>query len=181
MNQKPGRPFGVTLAIIVSVLLYTVMPLSVVAQIILIENQINQRTNTLVFPGEEVQEIARGVDIGISLADREVIIQVGLAVGFLIIAVLSWLGKPSYMRHVLRLAVIVISVMSIYLVIQPDNGWSGGSLDSVLDNLTVGFILWYMLVPLYVVWYLNRAPARAFYRGYYLENEVPENPAPDVS
>jgi hypothetical protein len=25
-----------------------------------------------------------------------------------------------------------------------------------------------LLVPLYVLWYMNRAPARAFYRGCYL-------------
>jgi hypothetical protein len=105
-------------------------------------------------------------------------IQIGLALGFLIIAVLAWLGKPSYMRHVLRIAVVIISALSIYTIIQPENGWSGGSLDSVLENLTAGFILWYILVPLYVVWYLNRGPARAFYRGYYLEGEVP---SPEVS
>ncbi|RMG73770.1 MAG: hypothetical protein D6711_10285 [Chloroflexi bacterium] len=150
-----------------------------ILQVVLIENHINSRPNTLVFPDEEVQEIGRGVDIGISLEKREVIIQTSLAIGFLIIAILSWVGKPAFMRHILRISVVLISAVSIYMLLQPKDAWSGGSLDSLLDQLTAGFIAWYILVPLYVVWYLNRGPARAFYRGYYLTEEVPDTPAPD--
>jgi hypothetical protein len=37
------------------------------------------------------------------------------------------------------------------------------------------------LVSFYVVWYLNRGPARAFYRGYYLPDPsgVPQTGLPE--
>jgi hypothetical protein len=45
------------------------------------------------------------------------------------------------------------------------------SADAIFDALRSGEVLLMLLVALYVVWYMNRAPARAFYRGYYLKRE----------
>ena len=56
--------------------------------------------------------------------------------------------------------------------------------DSSLDlgrTLAAAQVPLFVLVPLYVLWYLNRAPARAFYRGYYLPDPADKTVAEPTS
>ncbi|GAB4518937.1 MAG: hypothetical protein OHK0046_27220 [Anaerolineae bacterium] len=168
---RPMRPFGVSLAIFVSVMLYSVLPLMQVGLVLLVANHFRNREDTLTLPsGEEITEFASGGDIIGGISDERVILQGILAVGFLVIAVLAWRGKPAYTRFLLMGAVLVMTAITILLTVLPalqsgGRGVSGGSLDAIsLPVLCLQFTA-SVLVPLYVIWYLNRAPARAFYRG----------------
>jgi hypothetical protein len=49
---------------------------------------------------------------------------------------------------------------------SPQAGLTSG--DAFFSALDTGRIVIGVLVFLYVYWYMNRAPARAYYRGYYL-------------
>jgi hypothetical protein len=78
------------------------------------------------------------------------------------------------MRHIFTWTVVIISVVSVVVVLfpSPTDGLSGGSLDKLAILLRPTLFIFYVVLPLYVVWYLNRAPSRAFYRGYYLPEEL---------
>ena len=85
------------------------------------------------------------------------------------------------MRYLLILTCAGLTLFNILNVIvaqlSQQNMVAGvSSLDSILNSLSLGQFVISFLVTFYVVWYLNRGPARAFYRGYYLP--VPADNAP---
>ncbi len=174
MRDKPGRPFGLTLAILVSIVLYTVLPLLVVGGILVVEEHFrNIQETTLVLPGMVVQEPVVGGNFRGGITDAQLILQSIIAVAFLVIALLSWRGKPPVMRHVFTGTVVLLSGSIIALTLFPPSsdtqGVSGGSLTAALEAVSCVQVGAYIVLPLYVIWYLNRAPSRAFFRGYYLE------------
>jgi cytochrome bd-type quinol oxidase subunit 2 len=170
--SKPGRPLGVSLAIAASVLLYFVAPLLQVGMILLVESHFERMQPVIEFEGDEFEAITGG-DFRGEITDDRLILQIVLGVAFLGLAAIAWRGKPSYIRFVFIGAVLFLTALTIGLSILPgaeasDADISGGSLDALaasLDCIQIGVSL---LIPLYVIWYLNRGPARAFYRGYYL-------------
>lgn len=169
---KPARPFGVTLAILVGVIFFSVLPLSWVGMRVAIEQHVTREQSIVLPDGSELTNEGLS-EVEPAFSDEQVVLQVGISVGFLLIAILAWRGKPPIMRHVYVVVVLAISAVLIFQQLSalggPDN--SGGSMDAVIDVVVCGRISGYVLLPLYVAWYLNRAPARAFYRGYYLEDE----------
>lgn len=176
--EKPGRPFGVSLAIFVSVLVFSVVPLLQIGIILLIEHRVNQISQdfSINLPGQEgeIEAFATGGNFR-GVSDDRLIAQGVLAVLFLGIACFAWRGRPSMMRYVLVFAVLLLTLITLGLTILPilqqeqrGAGQSGGSLDWLFSSLACGHIVSVIFVPVYVVWYLNRGPARAFYRGYYL-------------
>jgi len=171
---KPHRPFGLTLAILVGVIFYSVIPLFITIQFLLVESHMNNVGKELNLGEETVQEIASGGDLTGGVTRFDMIVQAIMAFAFIGIAFFAWRGKPRVMRHIFTWSVILISVASVVVVIFPTpiGGMSGGSLDGLAKVLQPSVFAFYVLLPLYVVWYLNRAPARAFYRGYYLPKEL---------
>ena len=173
LKQKPPRPFGVTLAIGVSVLFFSIIPLMTVGMRFALETYILDSTSD--------DGVVVGTDSPDPLTDTDTLIQLGISVGFLGIAFFSWRGRPRWMRFALMISVVVIAAV---LLVQAFNNFQGsalegGSVDSLIHFLRQGQILFLILIPLYVVWYLNRAPARAFYRGYYLQEDMPYIVSPD--
>lgn len=171
---KPHRPFGLTIAIFVGVIFYSLLPLLITAQFLLVEAHMNNMESQWTFGDETVEEIARGGDLTGGITRFDMIVQSLLAFAFMLIAFLAWRGKPRIMRHIFTWAVIIISAVSVIVVLfpSPTDGLSGGSLDKLAMLLRPTQFIFYFLLPLYVVWYLNRAPSRAFYRGYYLPEEL---------
>jgi len=172
LNRKPGRPFGVTLAIGLSVLFYTIFPLMIVGSVLLVERHFSNAADNANPFGEAAMS---GGDFRGGVTDTQLILQAGVAIAFLIIALITWRGRPAFMRYVFMASVLVMGAVAIVMSLQSsqgtaDAGISGGSLDGVSDILELlGVIAQGMLIPLYVTWYLNRGPARAFFRGYYLD------------
>jgi hypothetical protein len=173
-TKTPERPFGVTLAILASVFVYSVLPLLWLGLTILIEQRLNEISEVRIPIGsDEVAPIATGGSLDLGIGTTEILVQMSLSLGFLFIALLAWRGKSRFMRYLFLLAVISLSTVMIAarllpLFETPRDGISGGSLEAVFDFLSNGHILLMIFLPIYVIWYLNRGPARAFYRGYYL-------------
>jgi hypothetical protein len=93
--------------------------------------------------------------------------------GFLVIALFAWRGRPASIRFVMLGAVLVMTLITLLATISQttaDQGMPEGvsSLDGLAVSILCGQLGMSILVSLYVIWYLNRGPARAFYRGYYL-------------
>ncbi|MEQ8674219.1 MAG: hypothetical protein RLP44_17690 [Aggregatilineales bacterium] len=179
LHEKPGRPFGVTLAIIASVLVFSFIPIGQLAMFVTVREFLGDQSDAFTIPyGDE--EVAVG-DSGGSLEDvfdnTQIILQLGMSLGFLVIAFFAWRGKPAFMRYVFMGTVLLLTVINLGLIIVPlldsTPQSSGGSLDGLFASLQCGQLTLIILVPIYVVWYLNRGPARAFFRGHYL-------PAPET-
>jgi hypothetical protein len=172
--QKPGRPFGVSLAIFVSVCLFTILPLMQVGMILLVR----QHFLNLNFEDSGLQTIAMGGDF-LGVPEGSIIVQSVLSLAFLVVAALAWRGKPSSMRFIMVGAVILLTVIQLISVVAsqlsaPNFQAGSSSLDGLMNSIGTGQFILQLLVLLYVAWYMNRGPARAFYRGYYLPNPAAE-------
>ena len=166
--QRPSRPLGVSLAIFASVMLFSVFPLMLVAMVLLVQRHFAN----LDFSESGLEPLAMGGDF-LGVSPVRLVVQAVAGVIFLVIAFLAWRGRPASIRYVMLVAVILMTLFSLALAVsQPltsQNLPQGiSSLDSVMSSLSCGQFGLSLLVSLYVVWYLNRGPARAFYRGYYL-------------
>ncbi len=170
--QRPPRPFGVTLAVLASLILFTCFPLIEVAMLI----SVRLHFANLKFADDGTQPFAMGADF-LGIPDSKIILQAVIAILFLIIAFFAWRGRPTYMRYVLMVTCALLTFFNILNIVagqlSQQNLEAGvSSLDSILNSLSLGQFAIGILVTLYVVWYLNRGPARAFYRGYYLPMPV---------
>lgn len=162
--QKPGRPLGLSLAIIISVTLFSLLP---IAQAMFVLSLRQQFQAMEFLPGGG----AIGGDLVVS--DVNLIVPVINGLLFLVIAFLAWRGKPLIIRFAFVAAVIYLTLVTILLTaasfMEPpslEQGLDSGA--QFIDSLLVGRVVMSVLVALYVIWYVNRGPARAFYRGYYL-------------
>lgn len=171
--QRPPRPFGVTLAILSSLILFTIFPLIQVGMLVLVQLHFSR----VQFAEDELQPVFMGADI-LGVPASRIVLQAVLAIIFLVIAFFAWKGRPPAMRFVLMLACVGLTLFSVISAIlvqigQYDQQMGVSSLDSILSSVAFGQFGLGILVTLYVIWYLNRGPARAFYRGHYLP--MPEN------
>ncbi len=175
--DKPPRPFGVTLAIALSIILYTVLPL---LQVLLVLG-IRSRFAAAPVPGTSGDgAFAAGANF-VGLDDAGLLLQVVFGVMLFVLAILAWRGRPRAARWLFIGAVVGLAAWTggaaLVNVLRPVEISAG--LDSGRDlerGLLMARTAFSLLVALYVVWYLNRAPARAFYRGYYLP--APEDVKP---
>lgn len=173
--MKPGRTFGLSLAIIASVLLFSILPLLQVSMVLIVEYRLSQQPPTLPVDGaENIEPIAVGGDFT-GVPQGTLLLQTVLGLGFLLIAVFAWVGRPSSIRFVMIAAVCALTLLTLLTSVLPlfsqpslQEGIDSGA--GVARSLLASRALLTLLIPLYVLWYMNRAPARAFYRGYYLPN-----------
>jgi hypothetical protein len=176
--QKPGRPFGVTLAIIASACFFSILPLLQVGLIL----SVRQHFVNMDFQDTGLELIAMGGDF-LGVPESSLILQSILSIAFLTIAVLAWRGKPSSIRFIMIIAVIILTLIKFVSVLLPlinQPGFQAGasSMEGLMNVLGTGQLFIEILVLIYVVWYMNRGPARAFFRGYYLPPEsAPTVPA----
>lgn len=172
--QRPPRPFGVTLAILSSLLLFTILPLMEVGIILIVR----QRFLNVQLVDDGIQPIAMGGDF-LGVSPLLVTLQAVLAFSFLVIAILAWRGRPSSIRFGLVVAIIVVTLIRFATLLIP--GLLSGNLNQGIDSgasiweaVGIGQFLTGLPVLIYVMWYMNRAPARAFYRGYFLTDVAPQ-------
>lgn len=165
--EKPGRPLGLSLAILISVVLFSLLPIGQVIFVLSLQRQ---------FESIEFLEGGGAVGGSLQVSQTNLIIPVILGVLFLVIAILAWRGRPPQIRFVFVAAVIIVTLVTIALstagVAQPADVSQG--IDSgmqLTSSLMSARVLVSVLVALYVIWYVNRGPARAFFRGYYLQNQ----------
>ncbi len=165
--QKPGRPLGLSIAIITSVMLFSILPLIQV----LFYLSIKWRFRDIQFLEGGG---ATGVDI-IGLSDTTLIVQAAIALAFFVIAVLAWRGQSPSMRYIFMGAVVLLTGITLASSIlsaggQPDIEQIFDPMAALSDSLVRARMIVSILIMIYVLWYVNRGPSRAFYRGYYLDD-----------
>ncbi len=170
---RPGRPLGLTLAILATTMIFTIMPLLRLGLDLLIMSRFNNLDYTMPWGGEGGTEAIFSGGNADLIDAGELALITTLGVGFLIIAIFAWRGRPAWIRFVLFWAVLSLDVIYGLLILRsllapPDLTQGLSSADGFVQSTQVGYLLLIMLVTLYLIWYMNRAPARAFYRGYYL-------------
>lgn len=174
VNHRPGRPLGLSIAIFLSLLLFSVIPLTQVGMVLIVQTRL-QNMSSLAIPdgqGDTAEAIASGGNFT-GIPAETILLQVGLASLFLVVSVLAWRGRPPVMRWAYTGAVIVYSLLTIisglaplFAIPNPQQGIDSGM--EIQRPLLIIQTMATLLVFLYIIWYVNRAPARAFFRGYYL-------------
>lgn len=182
-RSKPARTLGVSLAILASVMLFSVFPLLQLAMLLIIN--VRLQSVDIPVPGQDgtVSPIAVGGDLS-GIANAAVVLQAGVGILYLVIAFFAWRGRPAWIRYAMLAAVIAMTVLTLGfsiapLLAQPSLSQGIDSGDALRRVLLSGQMVISILVALYVVWYMNRGPARAFFRGYYLPD--PNETAKPVS
>ncbi len=149
--SRAHRPLGLTLALFATAVLYGLLPL--------MEVYFLWRLNM----AASEAYILGGVDISVWNW-----IEGGLGVVMLVVCALTWRGKPAWMRKVLIVLLVVITAANLYRIWEawhtPLNPVFDGQAQEVLQNFLRCQFPALVVVPLYVLWYINRAPARAFFR-----------------
>ncbi len=168
-TDKPPRTFGLMIAIWLSVVWFTGVPLANTAFVMSLRwrfRNINIDTTNSTISG--------GTITGTS--NLLLAYWVFQAITFLVVASLAWNWRSQRSRYLLFAMVLALTVLNIGGTVW---GLVGASSANALDssgNLTSSLLgaqlCFTITIPLYVMWYINRGPARAFYRGYYF-------PAPD--
>jgi hypothetical protein len=153
-SPAPGsrryRPLGLSVAILSAALLYGVLPLLPVLLMVWLN--------------------AQGRLIGAEIVSWLGWLNAGLGFLTLLASVIAWLGRPSWSRWALIALVLVATALrliqeaQVLLTRSTGVGDVGGSLSELGRPLALCQIPLLVLVPLYIAWYMNRAPARAFYQ-----------------
>ncbi len=171
-SARPPRTVGLSLAILASGMLFSVLPLLQMMLLLLLRYRFSRID--LAAPGQAdgVAPLAVGGDF-IGIDSSIVTLQTLMGIVFLGIAVLAWRGRPAWIRFAMLAAVLILTLVTVALSIaplfaQPNPAQGFDSGDALRRTLLSGRLLLSIFVALYVVWYINRGPARAFYRGYYL-------------
>ena len=149
---RTRRPPGVSLAIAACAILFGILPLMEVYFL---------------------QRIAASAEEAFLIGGLEISTWTWLEAIFgavvLIVCIFAWWGRPPQIRYILMAVILFPTIANLLRIVQAmttDNdpifgGQGQSAIRSLLNCQLPGLII----VPLYVVWYLNRAPARAFFRG----------------
>lgn len=150
-NSRLSRPLGLTLAILGTAVAFGFFPLLPACLLI--------------------YTAVTGREIGVELIGGIGWVSIAFGMITLLACFMAWRGRPRGVRMAL---LIIIWAQTIFFAARFISGLNappdtdllsgvGGNL-SLLPLLLCQLPL-VMAVPLYVTWYLNRAPARAFYGG----------------
>ncbi|MBN8635596.1 MAG: hypothetical protein J0M07_09775 [Anaerolineae bacterium] len=178
--MKPPRTLGVSLAILASVMLFTVLPLLQVAAPVLIQYRLSQVELPMPDGSGTVSPVAVGGGLE-GWSNGATLWQLGTSALFFVIAIGAWLGRPRWIRGLMIAAVLILLALTVITSVAtlndpPDINSGLDSSQSLTASLIYARLAVSGLVTLYVLWYLNRGPARAFYRGYYLQRGEPTAP-----
>ncbi|GAB1422658.1 hypothetical protein MASR2M15_28970 [Anaerolineales bacterium] len=163
-GRKPPRPFGVGLAIISTTTLFALAPLVQVIFWLQLKNNIQIDENGMRF----------GVDL-LGIDERAFYVQGAIAFAFLMIAIITWRGRPQWMRIFFSICVLIYGLIAIIgsvrqLILAQDASISSAETFTIQAAcVQIGFSLFLIV---YVVWFMNRWSARAFFRGFYTESDL---------
>ena len=170
-TAKPYRPLGVSLAIILCGGLFSLLPLLNLSIQLLVQARLSNLANTQVTmpDGTTLQAVAAGGYEGV-VNPGAFLAQLVVCLWVLAVCVMAWRGKPSGIRWVFTGTVLALAMLTAYLTLRAvfvmPNLTQGMSSADEVDGWRLGAALFStLLLPLYTLWYLNRAPARAFFAG----------------
>lgn len=144
--MRRGRPLGLSIALWACTVLYGLYPLAEAAFYLVMVT----RRSSIQVPSR-------------------VLLGLVLSVGFLLLMIPAWLGRPPQIRLVLTAAVLTLMVINLGfalgdLLTQPE-GIIADSATDLNRAANACAIPLYVLITAYIVWYLNRYPSRAYYSG----------------
>lgn len=165
---RPPRPLGLSLAIIVTLGWFSVLPLLQVGILFALQQRFNDTSFMVEGVPEDVQPIAAGGNFGDG-ANTYLLLQTIAGVLFIPVAIFAWRGRPSLIRWVMLASVVVLTCVTLVvtgaeLFAQQSllTGFDAGQ--RIAQTLLSGRLVITLLVPLYTLWYMNRAPSRLFYQ-----------------
>jgi hypothetical protein len=150
---RPVRPIGLSLAIIANSILFSILPLMQVGLVIIFRGDLNtlQFGNPTFFQGAEIS----------SMSDGLLLAQAVFSLLFVGIAIMAWRGRARHIRQTIVAASILLAGLSLAAVALGDTNVSDN------ERAFLGLRLAFQLAAaLYLTWYMNRGPARAYYAGH---------------
>lgn len=165
-NLKPHRPFGLTLAILLCLVLFVFIPLLPLF-FVLMTGDITTQVD-----GEAMV----GVDI-LGISEAALFLQAIVPISLGLLAILTWLGRPRWIRQLFRGAVLIAGIGLIGLLIfsltrTPDLASGLDSATNASRGVTVFYIVVLSFVTTYTVWYLGRWTVKAFFRRHYTMEDI---------
>ena len=146
------RPFGLTLAIIMAIMLFGIWPLMKLYFAWDLSSGVND------------SGFAWGNDTFAFDTANKVVGLLGAAV--IVSAIFAWYGKPPQVRFVFQALVLITGIALIIetaMRAAPGDVFADSASAALADVLRCQVPI-QILTALYIIWYCNRAPARAFYR-----------------
>jgi hypothetical protein len=165
--MKPQRPFGLTIAILYTWLVMTIIPLLSVGIVFWLNSyRFNDENGGM-----------GGINISnFSVAPLVITMFFALVIGF--IGILTWMGKPNYMRYVFPAMVVIVAMVVFFgnvlptLTTPPNIADGLDSSQNVSRSGLSAYTVMLLVCAVYVVWFCNRWSARAFFRGYYTDKDL---------
>lgn len=167
-TQKPGRTLGIILSLASGCLFFTAIPLLQVGFTLYIRGTSAADGITV---GGNIDPIG-GPFGSAGINDVDLAIRIIPAVLYLLVVILAWRGGLPPTRHLLVGSTIVMfgwQCLLAYLRVRSFR--QAGIFASTLyeDRVQTTYLVMAGITVLYTTWYLNRAPARAFFRGYFAD------------
>lgn len=164
-NAKPHRPFGVSLAILLSVMIFVVIPMAVVV-FFLATNDVFYRIESEAMAGVDINGMDPQSFIGASIVATVVFI-LGLA---------AWRVRSEWVRRFYTASVLVAGILAtvaLLLSVQSEPSLQNGidSMSEAARGNTAIFVAVVVIVTAFIVWMMQRWSAKAFYRGHYTEED----------
>lgn len=163
---QPGRPFGLTLALVAILIVFVMMPLLMVVYVLVVND----------FMVMERGAYITGIDLP-ALDTTPYLIQGAISLWFLGLVLMAWRGRPAWVRWLLPLSLIILTGLTIIsqvlpLISQPSSLSNGiDSTSTLIQPLAMGYAVLTITITTYTTWFVNRWSSRAFFRGYYVEKD----------
>jgi hypothetical protein len=160
---KPRRPFGVSLALVGGVFVFSLIPTFMIA--------------VLAYLANYVQNDVQGGISGIEFTGgnfQPLLVPLVLALIYFVLAVWAWRGRPPVARFIFPLVTAVYCIVTWALLTIPQS--NGPEVYDSASDLAQGASTIYIFAmigaTIYIAWFMNRWSARAFYRGYYTKRDL---------
>ena len=144
--MRRGRPLGLTIALWGCTILYGLYPLAQAIFYLVLSGRRN-----------DSEFLTRAL---FSLA---------LSVGFLLLMIPAWLGRPPRIRNILTVAVLGLLAVNLFFalldLVHQGDPFTVNSTTEISRAADYCAFPLYILTTAYILWYLNRHPSRTYYAG----------------
>ncbi|QPC80952.1 hypothetical protein G4Y79_14685 [Phototrophicus methaneseepsis] len=165
-EPRPHRPFGVGLAILLCIMIFVVVPMTLVLFFVASSNLVYQ---------VESQALV-GVEV-LGVSTPAVAIAIAVAVFVLLLSVAAWFFRSEWVRRIYSFGMLAVGIGVTIWMLQSTLGARSfeqgiDSASELTRNNIIGLVLIVVLVTAFAVWMMQRWSAKAFYRGYYTTEDL---------
>jgi hypothetical protein len=162
-TPKPRRPFGVTLALVGGVFVFSLIPTLMIF--------------VLAYLANYVQNDVEGGISGIEFTGgnfQPLLVPLVMALIYFGLAAWAWRGKPPVVRFVFPLVTALYCIVTWALLTIPQRTGPEvyDSASDMAQTASTVYIFVMIGATTYIAWFMNRWSARAFYRGYYTKRDL---------